>query len=62
MGGSVYGRTSREPPGAGTESTLVFGEKASSCVIGGKVTGGFWNFPFKNGDTNTFFSAIFNSC
>lgn len=29
-------------------SQLCLWGKTSSCQIGGKVTGGFWNFPFNN--------------
>lgn len=67
VGGSVYARTSRDqlprdaPWGGDTVNSCLWGKKASSCIIEGKATGGFWNFPFNNGDTNTFFGAIFIS-
>lgn len=52
------------PLGTWDSSQLSLWGKTSSCKIGGKATGGFWNFPFNNymdcichWSTNTFFQS-----
>lgn len=52
------------PLGTRGSSQLCLWGKTSSCKIGGKATGGFWNFPFNNymdyichWNTNTFLQS-----